>query len=81
MLMFDDVEVLDFAGPFEVFSVANAGLRVVTVGTKPEITARNRMVVRPTGIDGAFHVLARLAGREVAEETARYIEYPLALMR
>jgi transcriptional regulator GlxA family with amidase domain len=23
LLLFDDVEVLDFAGPFEVFSVAN----------------------------------------------------------
>ena len=23
ILIFDDVEVLDFAGPFEVFSVAN----------------------------------------------------------
>jgi len=178
ILLFDEVEVLDFAGPFEVFAVAKAGLRVVTVGTKAEIRARNGLVVRPTltladpieprvlvipggygtrplmrddavlswvrtnaakaeivfsvctgalvlaaagmlrdlpatthhlatdelrqaeprcqvvdrrivdngsivtaagvasGIDGAFHVLSRLAGMDVAIETARYIEYP-----
>jgi transcriptional regulator GlxA family with amidase domain len=29
-----------------------------------------------SGIDGAFHVLSRLAGRDLAIETARYIEYP-----
>jgi transcriptional regulator GlxA family with amidase domain len=28
------------------------------------------------GIDMSFHVLARLVGRETAEKTARYIEYP-----
>ena len=28
------------------------------------------------GIDMSFHVLARLLGRETAEATARYIEYP-----
>jgi transcriptional regulator GlxA family with amidase domain len=29
------------------------------------------------GLDMSFHVVAKLCGREVAEETARYIEYPL----
>src|SRR5262245_19438812 len=48
ILLFDEVEVLDFAGPFEVFSVSKAGLNVVTVGTKAEIRARNDLVVRPT---------------------------------
>ena len=28
-----------------------------------------------SGIDMAFHVVERLCGREVADETARYIEY------
>ncbi len=28
------------------------------------------------GIDMSFHVLAKLLGREMAEKTARYIEYP-----
>jgi len=32
------------------------------------------------GIDMAFHVVERLCGRAVAEETARYIEYPLAFV-
>jgi transcriptional regulator GlxA family with amidase domain len=32
-----------------------------------------------SGIDASFYVVARLLGREVAEETARYIEYPLRL--
>jgi transcriptional regulator GlxA family with amidase domain len=29
------------------------------------------------GLDMSFHVVEKLCGREVAEETARYIEYPL----
>ncbi|HSY80888.1 MAG TPA: DJ-1/PfpI family protein [Gemmatimonadaceae bacterium] len=180
ILVFDEVEVLDFAGPFEVFSVSKAGLNVVTVGTKSEIRARNNLVVRPTltladpieprvlvipggwgtrvemrneavlswiranaakseivfsvctgalllaaagllrdltatthhgaleelrqaeprcqvtdrrivdngtivtaagissGIDGAFHILSRLAGMNVAIETAHYMEYPFS---
>lgn len=178
ILVFDDVEVLDFAGPFEVFAVSKAALNVVTVGTSPEVRARNNLVLHPTytladpitprvlvipggygtrplmrneavlawiranaakseivysvctgslllaaagmlrdlpatthhlamdelrraeprcqvvdrrvvdngaivtaagvssGIDGAFHILSRLAGMDVATETARYIEYP-----
>jgi transcriptional regulator GlxA family with amidase domain len=31
-----------------------------------------------SGIDAAFHVVAKLLGPAVAEETAHYIEYPLA---
>jgi hypothetical protein len=39
ILIFDDVEVLDFCGPFEVFSVANRftdppALNVLTVAEK-----------------------------------------------
>jgi transcriptional regulator GlxA family with amidase domain len=30
-----------------------------------------------SGMDMAFYVVEKLCGREVAEETARYIEYPL----
>ncbi|MEX2284801.1 MAG: DJ-1/PfpI family protein [Gemmatimonadota bacterium] len=33
-----------------------------------------------SGIDASFYVIARLLGKDVAEETARYIEYPLALL-
>lgn len=54
ILLFDEVEVLDFAGPFEVFSVC--GLRtlesppfeVFTVAEKKEVTARNGLVVHVT---------------------------------
>ena len=31
-----------------------------------------------SGIDMAFYVVETLFGREVAQETARYIEYPRA---
>ena len=53
ILIFDDVEVLDFAGPFEVFSVTNelsdySLLNVYTVaGKKAPVTARNGLSVNP----------------------------------
>jgi len=55
ILLFDDVEVLDFAGPFEVFGVARspsgeAAFDVVTVALDPgELTARNDLRVVPSG--------------------------------
>jgi transcriptional regulator GlxA family with amidase domain len=54
ILVFDDVEVLDFAGPFEIFSVT--GLRsdgeppfnVYTVAAESgEIAARNKLIITP----------------------------------
>jgi transcriptional regulator GlxA family with amidase domain len=53
ILLFDEVEVLDFAGPFEVFSSTRAPdgsayLEVVTIGPAEEITARGGLRVRPT---------------------------------
>jgi len=53
VLLFDDVEVLDFAGPFEVFGVARlptgqAAFEVVTVALEPGgVTARNGLRVVP----------------------------------
>ncbi len=53
ILIFPDVEVLDFCGPFEVFSVANrftgpAAFNVFTVAEKPgPILARNGLSVNP----------------------------------
>jgi transcriptional regulator GlxA family with amidase domain len=52
VLLFDDVEVLDFAGPYEVCSgtVDEAGqpyVTVVTVGTAPEVRCRSGLRVRP----------------------------------
>jgi len=60
ILVFDDVEVLDFAGPFEVFGVTGlrsgpAPFRVETVGlSNAPIRARNGLVVQPSAsIDDA----------------------------
>lgn len=54
VLLFDDVEVLDFAGPFEVFGVTGlrngpAQFQVETVGlTGAPIRARNGLQVQPS---------------------------------
>jgi len=54
ILIFDDLEVLDFCGPFEVFSVAGRGddldpFTVYTVAqTSGPIMARNHLSVNPT---------------------------------
>ncbi len=53
ILLFDDAEVLDFCGPFEVFSVANQQsdsppFDVMTVAEKTPITARNGLSVNPS---------------------------------
>ena len=60
ILIFDDVEVLDFAGPFEVFSVTNelndySLLNVYTVAKiKAPVKARNGLSVNPDyGINDA----------------------------
>ena len=52
ILLFDDAEVLDFCGPFEVFSVANnqsesPAFNVYTVAEKSPITACNGLSVNP----------------------------------
>ncbi len=53
IILFDDVEVLDFAGPFEVFSIAgkrSTGLayEVFTVAEKSTVAARNQLIITPT---------------------------------
>ena len=54
ILVFDDVEVLDFAGPFEVFGVTGlrtgpGPFRVETVGlSRAPVRARNGLVVQPS---------------------------------
>jgi len=53
ILLFDEVEVLDFAGPFEVFAVtdsirSNEAFKVVTVALNPgTVRARNGLKVIP----------------------------------
>jgi transcriptional regulator GlxA family with amidase domain len=116
ILVFPDVEVLDFAGPFEVFSVAGAqapdplfhvrlvaerdgavttryGLSVNPHHALEEVAPRarverDRRVVDngkvvlsagvSAGIDMALHVVRRLHGDEVADATARHMEYDRA---
>lgn len=52
ILIFDDVEVLDFCGPFEVFSVTDKQdgsdpFNVYTVAEKTPISARNKLSINP----------------------------------
>ncbi len=57
ILLFDEVEVLDFAGPYEVFSgtrdaAGDTYVEVVTVGPAAEIVARGGLRVHPAhGLD------------------------------
>ncbi|MBX2901354.1 MAG: DJ-1/PfpI family protein [Cyclobacteriaceae bacterium] len=53
IVLFDEVEVLDFAGPFEVFSVTGkrsqgTPYEVFTVAEKETIAARNNLIIQPT---------------------------------
>lgn len=53
ILLFDNVEVLDFAGPFEVFSVTSEELKqkvfeVFTVAEKPVVQARGGLSINVT---------------------------------
>ncbi|MBX2895116.1 MAG: DJ-1/PfpI family protein [Cyclobacteriaceae bacterium] len=53
IILFNEVEVLDFAGPFEVFSVTGKRklgepYEVFTVAETETIIARNNLVVKPT---------------------------------
>jgi transcriptional regulator GlxA family with amidase domain len=53
ILIFDGVEVLDFAGPYEVFSgttdpVGQPYVDVITIGPQPEVTARGGLRVGST---------------------------------
>ncbi len=53
ILIFDDVEVLDFCGPFEVFSVAGRRqsrdcFKVFTVAGHSPVSARNEFSINPT---------------------------------
>ena len=52
ILIFDDAEILDFCGPYEVFSVANSqseqpAFNVYTVAETTPIAARNGLSVNP----------------------------------
>ena len=91
ILVFDAVEALDFAGPHEVFTTASrvAGRRTPDADTLFEVTCISRDGSRwidngalvtsagiSAGIDMCLHLVARLVGRELAERTARQMDYP-----
>lgn len=53
ILLFNEIEVLDFAGPFEVFGVADRRadpkpFRVITVAEHSPVYARNGLCITPT---------------------------------
>ncbi len=53
IVLFDQVEVLDFAGPFEVFSITGkrqvgVPYEVFTVAEHAQISARNKLMIAPT---------------------------------
>ena len=53
IVLFNEVEVLDFAGPFEVFSVTGRRktgepFNVFTVAEQDPVIARNNLIVKPT---------------------------------
>ncbi len=54
IFVFDEVEVLDFAGPLQVFSTAarvapqTAPFDTFTVGARPKVTARGSLRIEPT---------------------------------
>lgn len=69
LLLFDDVEVLDFAGPFEVFSVTtnttNENLfRVITIAEKRVIRARNGLTIVVDKVIGEDIVLDNNKGKK-----------------
>jgi transcriptional regulator GlxA family with amidase domain len=53
IVLFDQVEVLDFAGPFEVFSITGkrqigSPYEVFTVSEQSTVSARNNLIITPT---------------------------------
>lgn len=100
ILMFDQVEVLDFAGPYEVFTTASRvharshadmpalftvacvsrdGQRVQARAGLRGWVDNGRLITSAgisAGIDMSLHLVARLGGQQLAERTARQMDYP-----
>ncbi|MBI3300976.1 MAG: hypothetical protein HYZ72_02710 [Deltaproteobacteria bacterium] len=76
IVVFPDVEVLDFCGPFEVFSVTRLNEERRCEEPSPfevVLVAEQEGVVVATG---GLRVVARYYGDSVARMTARNMEYP-----
>lgn len=61
ILIFDDVEVLDFAGPFEVFSVTAAGGGAAATAPRPFMASLIGLGAEPVRTVGGMQVLPRWA--------------------
>ena len=89
ILLFDDIEVLDFAGPYEVCSGTldpdgRPYVDVVTVGSGPLVTCRGGLRVQPDhGLDGcpALDVLIVPGGPGADERTPDQDELILPFLR
>ena len=64
ILLFDEVEVLDFAGPFEVFGVArsaagDSAFEVTTIALRPgPVVARNGLTILPASFCAGYDITA-----------------------
>jgi transcriptional regulator GlxA family with amidase domain len=86
ILIVPAVEVLDFCGPYEVFSVARLNEErrreessAVTVEDKDHVVEDGHVLTSAgisAGIDLALRVVARCFGEVVGRATARHMEYP-----
>ncbi len=83
------MEVLDFCGPFEVFSAARLNeerrreepspFEVMTVEYDKHVVEGGWIVTSAgisAGIDMALKVVERYYGNDIARATARHMEYP-----
>jgi putative intracellular protease/amidase len=75
ILIFDDVEVLDFAGPFEVFSATATGDGGSTTTPRPFNVSLIGLGPDPVRTVGGMQVLPRWHGEAVARATAKQMEY------
>lgn len=82
ILVFDQVEVLDFADPYEVFITASRVHPRSHAGDPPLFAAacvsRDGLVTSAgisSGLDMSLHLLARMGSQAVAERTARQRDY------
>jgi transcriptional regulator GlxA family with amidase domain len=87
ILIFDRVEVLDFAGPYEVLAMARRErggepfFEVVTLAPREEITCEGGLIVRPGALLDACPPLDALivaggpGAREVLEDTPAILEF------
>ena len=83
ILLFNEVEVLDFAGPFEVFSICSNAeqkklFNVFTVSEHAQISARNGLqITSPYTLDTAPHIDILVIPGGLGAETVEMYNVPL----